>query len=335
MRRLGLLGIAVMLAACSGPVREPEPAKLAATLRLGWIPSGSFAGEVTGMRRYAADYGLKLEIKPGGPSLNTVTLVASGQDTFGTLAADEVLLANENGADLVIVGVINDVSPGGFVTLKASGIESPKDFPGHTVGVLPFGSTTLLFEAMLEVNDVDRSQIREVTISPDLRPFIEGVYDVHPVFVYDETVTLDQIGVSYNLIEPKNFGVDFKGPVYFTRRAVVDGQPDLVEAFIRIMVKGWNDALGEPEAAIQMLKEFAPEIDAERELQVLRKGAEYFRAYRAEPVNSDRESWTAMAQLMVDFGRLKKLPDLDKVIRLDWVNSVYQEGTHHPPEQMR
>src|SRR5262249_8692530 len=93
-----------------------------ASLRLDWIPSGSFSGEVAGMRLFAKGHDLDLEIRPGGPSLNTVTLVASGQNTFGILAADEVLLANERDADLVIIGVINDISPGGFVALEKSGI---------------------------------------------------------------------------------------------------------------------------------------------------------------------------------------------------------------------
>lgn len=322
MRLLSVVCLAICLSACSGS-REAQTAR-SASLRLGWIPSGSFSGEVSGMRLHSAKHQLKLEIKPGGPSLNTVTLVASGQDTFGTLAADEVLLANENGADLVIVGVINDISPGGFVALKKSNIQTPKDFLGHSVGVLPFGSTTLLYEAMLASNGVDRKAVREVTVSPDLRPFIVGSYDVHPVFVYDETVTLDRQGIQYNLIEPKHFGVQFKGPVYFTSRRVVEERPDLVDAFIRTMVEGWQYALQNPDDAIRMLKEFAPEIDAARERMVLIKGTEYFRAYKGQPVNSDPTSWPQMAQRLVDFKRLKRMPDLAKVVQLRWVNRLYQ-----------
>jgi len=41
----------------------------------------------------AKNHALDLEIWPGGSSLNTVILVASGQNTFGTLAASEVLPA--------------------------------------------------------------------------------------------------------------------------------------------------------------------------------------------------------------------------------------------------
>lgn len=323
MRLLVYAALFLLLQGCSDSGHEGR-STMAASLRLGWIPSGSFSGEVAGMRKFAASYNLKLDIKPGGPSLNTVTLVASGQDTFGTLAADEVLLANENGADLVIIGVINDVSPGGFVSLKETNVKTPSDFPGHSVGILPFGSTTLLYEAMMAANGIDRKSVREVTVSPDLRPFLTKAYDIHPVFVYDETVTLDQQGIQYNLIEPKNFGVQFKGPVYFTTRKVLEDNPALVEAFVRTMVEGWQFALKSPEDAIRMLKEFAPEIDPNRERLVLKKGAEYFRSFNGQPVNSDPASWPAMAQRLVEFGRLKRVPDLNRVVQLQWVNSMYQ-----------
>jgi NitT/TauT family transport system substrate-binding protein len=275
------------------------------------------------MQLFDESNGLDLQIHPGGPSINTVTLVASGQNTFGTLAADEVLLANEKGADLVIVGVINDISPGGFVSLAASGIKSPKDFPGHTVGVLPFGSTTLLYEAMLAANGVDRSRIRERTISPDLRPFIQGAYDVHPVFVYDETVTLDQLGVRYNLIEPKDFGVQVKGPVYFTSRKTVVEHPEVVRAFVRTMVQGWRYALANRDDAIRRLHAFAPDIDPSRERRVLEKGANYFQAYRGQPVNSDPASWPPSVNRLVELGKLDSVPNLKRVVRLDWVREFY------------
>ena len=146
------------------------------------------------------------------------------------------------------------------------------------------------------------------------------------MFVYDETVTLDQQGIRFNLIEPKDFGVEFKGPVYFTSRRVVEGQPELIDAFVRTMVEGWQFALENQDEAIRLLHEFAPEIDPDRESMVLEKGTEYFRAYRGEPVNSDPESWPQMAQKLVDFGRLKEVPELTRVVQLQWVNAVYDNG---------
>ena len=322
MKRLLVLLSLILLTACSGGADVDGQS---ATLRLGWIPSGSFAGEISGRDLFAEQFGLDLEIRPGGPGINTVSLVASGQDTFGTLSADEVFLANEAGADLVIIGVINDITPGAFVALEESGITSPTDFVGRTVGVLPFGSTTVLYEALLAATGVDRRQVTERTISPDLRPFLDGVYEVHPVFIYDETVTLDELGVAFNVIRPQDYGIIFKGPVYFTRREVVDRQPELVEAFVRTMIEGWLHALENKEDAIDRLHRFDSAIDRSRELAVLQKGADYFRAFQGQPLSSDPASWVEMVDLLVQFDRLQAAPDLDRVLRLDWVKEHHLE----------
>lgn len=294
-----------------------------ASLRLGWIPSGSFAGEVAGMTRFASEHSLNLNVEAGGQGLNPTTLVQNGEDTFGTLAASEVLAANEKGANLVIIGVINYFSPGGFVSLAKENITEPKDFEGKTVGMLPFGSTTLLYRSLLRENNVDRSKVKEITVSPELRPFIQGNYEVHPVFVYDETVTLDQRGIEYNLIEPNKFGVTLKGPVYFTKQSTLKENPELVEAFVKTMADGWNYALENQEQVIQMLKEFAPEIDKEREEKVLAKGADYFRAYKGQPVNSDVESWSSMVEELQNLDVIEGEVNLEKALELSFIHDYY------------
>ncbi len=296
-----------------------------ASIRFGWIPSASFSGEIAGMKKFAGKYNLELICEAGGPGMNSIQLVQTGQNTFGTLAADEVLAANDKGADFVIVGVINYYSPGGFVSLSQSNIKSPKDFEGKKVGLLPFGSTTLLYESMLKKNGVDKKKITEITVSPDLKPFISKKYDVHPVFVYDETVTLDKQGISYNLIEPKEFGVKFKGPVYFCKRETLQKNPKMVEAFVKTMAEGWNYAIQNPDNALALLKEFAPEIDIEREKLVLNKAIPYYSAYNQQPINSDYESWNEMVDELKDLGVIKNIPNLKDVVYLDFVQKYYEK----------
>jgi len=249
----------------------PESNIPKASLRFGWIPSASFSGEVIGAKLFAKKNNLDLSLEAGGPGLNPIQLVQAGQNTFGTIAADEVLAANDKGADFVIIGVINYYSPGGFVSLEKENITRPQDLVGKRVGLLPFGSTTLLYESLLRKNNIEKNKVKEIVVSPDLKPFLSGSYDVHPVFVYDETVTLDMQGIKYNLIEPKDFGVGFKGPVYFCKRETLEKQPQLVQAFIKTMVQGWNYAIENRAEAIKLLKEFAPEIDEKREASVLEK----------------------------------------------------------------
>lgn len=312
---------------CNRSNKSGEAQDLEASLRLAWIPSGSYAGEVAGMKKFAAEHGLGLTIEPGGLGLNPITLVQTGESTCGTAAAEEVLAANDKGASLVIVGLLNYNAPVGFVSLAEKNIKEPTDFEGKRVGILPFGSTNLLYQSMLKRNNVDRSKITEITVSPDLKPFLDGNYDVQPVFVYDETVTLERQGVNYNLIEPVDFGVDnFRGQVYFCRQPTLEQNPELVRALVETMADGWNYALEHQQEAIQMLKEFAPEIVVEREEQVLAKGADYFREYKGQPVNSDIESWSAMVEELRELNIISNPVDLDKVLDFSFIQEYYAKS---------
>ena len=295
------------------------------SLRLGWVSTASFCGEIVGAKMFAEKYNLDLTCVPGGMGINPTLMVQSGENTFGTLAADEVISAIDNGADLVIIGVINYYSPGGFVSLKENNIVKPQDLIGKSVGILPFGSTNLLYEIMLKKNKIDRSKISEIPVSYDLKPFISGSYDVQPVFVYDETVTLDLKNIEYNLIEPKNYGVSIKGPVYFCKRETLEKNPELVKAFVYAMADGWNYAINHKNESIKMLKEFAPEIDVNRESMVLEKAVPYYSGYNNQPINSDYQSWEDMINQLYELRVIKEKYDVKKIVYLDFVHEYYEE----------
>lgn len=322
-----LLAASIILASCNTgpqPKDATETQLRQASHRFSWFATASFAGDVAGMTKFAKENGLELKCEPGGPGVNPITLVQTGQNTFGAHAADEIISAIDKGADLVIIGVVNYNSPGGFASLKDRNIKEPKDLIGKTVGMLPFGSTTLLFESMVRANGLDRSKIKDITVSPDMKLFLTGGYDVHPVFVYDETVTLDDQGVQYDIIEPKDWGVSYRGQCYFTKRSTLEKDPELVKAFIRTMAQGWQYALENQEDAVAMLKAFAPEIDATREAKVLERGAEYFRAYEGRPLDCDDAAWVKMMEELVALKVVRGPMALNTFLNMDAVREYYK-----------
>ena len=192
-------------------------------------------------------------------------------------SADEIIRAIDKGADLVIVGVLNNEHPGAFVASASSGITRPQDFVGKRVGLLPFGSMGLIYQAMLEANDIDRSKINEVVVSPDLRPFISGrTHDVQPIFIFDETTTLDKLNFQYKIIKPSDYGVHFKGQSYFTTSATVRNNPSLVAVFVKSLAEGWRIAVTDQQLVMNALKTLSPNADLDHEAEMLRRGVPYF-----------------------------------------------------------
>ncbi len=234
--------------------------------------------------------------------------------------------ANDKGADFVIIGVINENSPACFISQSKDSIKSPTDFQGKTVGILPFGSTGIVYKILLKKTGLDASKIKELTVYPDLKVFLIGKsHQVQPAFIYDETVSLDIENIKYNVIEPKNYGVVFKGPCYFTTRATIEKNTKLVQAFVSTMAEGMNEAIKEPAKAISALKWLSSDINSDRELKVWSRGLEYYKGFNGQPLTTDIASWKEMAEELKSFNEIKNEPDLNKLLNLSFINSYYKK----------
>jgi NitT/TauT family transport system substrate-binding protein len=294
------------------------------TLKLNWIYTGSFAPEALSAKEFVSKNNLTLKLEPGGQGKDPLKLV--GDNEFGAAAADEILRANDKGGQFVIIGVINYNSPACFLSLAKDNIKTPKDFEGKTIGILPFGSTGLVYKILLKKAGVGASKVKELTVYPDLKVFLSGkTHQVQPSFIFDETVSLDLEGINYNVVEPKDYGVVFKGPCYFTTLTTIQKNPELVQAFINSMAGGMNEAINSPEKAIKALKEVAPDINEARELKVWQKGIPYYKGFNNQPLTSDTASWQEMIAELRSFGELKNEPDLSTVLNFSFINKFYNK----------
>lgn len=299
--------------------------ELTASVRLNWIPSCSFSGEVLGSRDFASSNGISLKLEAGGPGLDPIKLVQSGANTFGVAGADLVLVANDKGADLAVIGLVSYDSPGVWLSKKAKNIRTIADVRGKRIGELPGGNMQYLYEVFLRKAGLKRVQdFTPVPISFDLKPFIsQDDCDLRPVFIYDEPSDLTLQGIDYNIIEPKQFGISFKGICYFCTQETVTRHPELVKRFIFTMAQGWRKALANPEEAISALKAFDSSINERKELIGLKAGIPYFAGFRGKVLTTDTESWKEMSEVMRELGFLKGSPDLNRTLQLQFVQSFH------------
>ena len=292
------------------PQIMPEQGSSNTKLYLNWIYAGSFAGDVAAEQKFDTQNGIEIATVEGGQGRDPIRLVQDGE--FGIASADDVLRAISKGRKIVIVGVANRTHPAAFAALQSSGITRLQDFPGKRIGLLPFGSTGTIYSIMLRKAGVDRRSIKEIVVSPDLKPFISGrVNDVQPVFIFDETVTLDQQGVRYNVIKPVDYGVSYIGPVYFTTASTAKEHPELVTRFRKSITQGWEFAASNPDEAIQLLVTRAPKIDRGREVEVLKRAAPYFVRPGEPTLGASRTEWERMIADMREAGELGELPQIE------------------------
>lgn len=293
------------------------------TVRQEWFPNANYAGELVAAKDFAKSENIEIKIEAGSDNIDPIKLVLSGKNDFGVVGADKVLMANESGANLVVIGVINYNSPTCFLALENKQIKTPKDFEGKTVGVLTGTATEYVYRALLSKSGIDAKKLKEVEAPFDLATFIAGSYDVRPAFIYDEPVSLDMQNLKYTIINPSEYGVSFIGTVYFTTKKMVDENPETVQSFINAVAKGWEKSIKQPAVAIKYLKEYDSNIDENRELKSLEKGLSFFKGYNNEVLTADLPHWEQMSNTLVELGLLKK-SDFKNVFDTSFVSKYHQ-----------
>lgn len=304
---------------------SPEVTKV--TMRLQWLPQFQFAGYlVAEARGYYRDAGLDVTILPGGPDAIPLPLVATGADTFGSTGADTILISREQGIEVVALATWFQASPVAFMVHRDSGIRSPQDFVGRRVGMFYGDNVETEYRALLAATGVDPASVIEIPGDYSLAPFLERRADVWPVYATDQPYTARAAGADIDLILARDYGVELMGDVLFTTAEFARNNPNTVRAFVQATLRGWQEALNDPAAAIEIILARSPDFDrghlefeAAETIKLLRYGIGE-RCVGA----SDRAVWQKEAQLLQSLGVLKSDIDPETVLLTDAVDEYYR-----------
>ena len=130
-----LSALAVGFAASSAMAAEKV------TLQLKWVTQAQFAGYyVAKDKGFYSDAGLDVTINPGGPDVAPPQVIAGGAADVVVDWMPSALASREKGVPLVNIAQPFKRSGMMLTCRKDSGITSPKDFPGRTLGVWFYGN---------------------------------------------------------------------------------------------------------------------------------------------------------------------------------------------------
>jgi len=233
------------------------------SVNLKWEHQAQFAGiYVAKEKGLYAQEGLDVTIVKGGPGAPSVPAVLSGEVDFGVAGADDVLVALSEGKSIKAIATIYQKSPVVYFSLKGSGIKTPQDFIGKRVGLREGTGTFYTYVAMMNNLGIDRSKVNEISAKVfGVGPLIEGEADVWPGFRTNEPILAQNLGHEVNLIKPEDYGVDIYADVLIVTQAMIDENPDLVRAFVKATLAGWEQALVNQEEAVNLTMRYA---DAEK-----------------------------------------------------------------------
>jgi NitT/TauT family transport system substrate-binding protein len=260
-RRRSLLGAAAL-----APLALPRLAKGQAALTpvkfiLDWAFQGPQSCYLLALDRgFFRDEGLNVTIDRGFGSADTPVKVASGAYDIGVADISPTIRMRltQPATDIVAPFVLQQGSPLAAMTLRRTGITTPKQLEGKRVAAPETDAGRQLFPAFARATGINMASINWQTVTPQLRePMLaRGDADAITGFETSGVFSLRAVGVNpADIVSMRYsaFGVQLLSTAVLVRRPWAEQNARIVTGMIRAIARGHIAAFAEPDAAIAAL----------------------------------------------------------------------------------
>ncbi|WP_415890725.1 ABC transporter substrate-binding protein [Neptuniibacter sp. SY11_33] len=209
------------------------------SLQLLWKHQFQFAGYYMAIEKgFYAEEGLDVSLKEFDFSVDLVGEVTSGNSQFG-VGRTSLLIDKNAGADVVAMFAAYQQSPLMLLSRKDSGILLSSDLKDRKIMITNDAKKVGEIIAMLLQAGITISDFEQQQHSYNVQDLIDGKTDAMASYISNEPYLMDQQGVEYNIIHPKDYGFDMYSDILFTSREYIEKNPEIVDKFYRASMKGW------------------------------------------------------------------------------------------------
>jgi ABC-type nitrate/sulfonate/bicarbonate transport system substrate-binding protein len=327
VRHLLLLFLLLVLAACQSiPIQtgeEEAPALQEVTFMAGFRPQANlpFVGAYVAQEKgFFADEGLAVTIEHSAGGGEHLQLLAAGEIEFTTQDAAVLLKRRADpGLPLVSIGLIGQRGQQAFVALADSGIVTPADWVGRTVGYKGTPPPDLF--AIMAAAGVAESDVELVNVGFDPRTLTEGLVDVYPVFKSNEPNIIRGWGYELMQWDAADFGVPTLGLTYVTSEEIIAENPEIVQKFMNAVLRGIEYAQNNRDEAVDIVLLYAGE-DADAEHMRFMLDSELADAVSPNGFGWQTEAqWQALATMLQTYESLPAGVDVNAAFTMQFLSN--------------
>ncbi|MFH2116229.1 MAG: ABC transporter substrate-binding protein, partial [Spirochaetota bacterium] len=151
----------------------------------------------------------------------------------------------------------------------------------------------------------------------------EGKVDGMGLYSTGGVIRLRQAGYKVNLIWPGDYGSHMYGHTLITTDRMIAENPDLVTRFLRATLRGWREAIEDPEAAVAVTLKYAREKDSKLQTRMMEASVPLIHTGE-DPIGWMRAAvWERTHQLLLEDGLLAGPVDPDKVYTMEFLQRIY------------
>jgi len=322
---LAVLAAALVLGACGEKSEDLSGSPEHFDLTLDFYPNPDHAGiYVAEKKGYFRDAGLDVSIATPSDPAAPIKEVAAGRTDLAISYEPEVVLARQQGLDVVAVGALVDRPLTSMIWLKDSGIGGIADLRGKTIATAGIPYQDAYLKTILARANLSPDDVKTVDVGLGLLPAILGgkAQAILGGFRNVEGIDLRLRGKSPVVTPVDRLGV----PTYDELVLVAQGErlsddPEAIRLFIGALARGTAAAVGDPKLAASAV------LDANKSLDPKTTSAEIAATLPLlEPSQKGRPfgymdpgSWADFAGWMRDNGLISSLPATSDLLSNDYL----------------
>ena len=311
-------------AASATPTATPKPIEKVRFMA-GFAPQANLpfvAVYVAQEKGFFAEERLEVEIRHSSGQDEHLKLLLNKDLDFITASSSQALRRSIEGLPTVAIALFGQRGEQGYVARADSGIKSPADFKGRTVG-FKAGIVPAELEGMLKTVGLTRNDIKLVSVGFDPREFIEKKVDVYPVFLSNEPDTIRKAGVPITVIDPHDYQVPTLGLTYLAHKDTVSQRADVTERFLRATLRATKWIEANPDAAIEITLKYAKGAEPTHQRFLL--GVDLDNAKRADGMGrASAAQWQGLADLLTGYKVLPRQMDAKQAYDFSIVDRLYE-----------
>ncbi|MGJ7502677.1 ABC transporter substrate-binding protein [Variovorax sp. ZT5P49] len=249
------LALAAALPLSAQAADAPKPVRILSN----WFAQPDQAGYWQAQQdKLGKEAGIEISVLQGGPKIQTIPQVASGQAEFGIGNADDVLLARLRGAPVRAVFAHLDYVPYTLVYHADPAVKSIADLQGRTFAVNIGNAYWEWTKKQYKL-----AGTREIPVSGDLSLFRNDPKMVQQGYSLFLPARMAAAGVQVQQVTLASLGYR-PYDVLFTTDDMIRKNPALVKATIAAVQKGWANYVRNPSGLKPLItgmnKQITPEI---------------------------------------------------------------------------
>jgi NitT/TauT family transport system substrate-binding protein len=272
---------------------------------------------------YYHDQGVEFEYVPGNGSGDALKQLLAGNADVGFVGPEAIYFAVDQGGDAV--GIYN-VYPQSLFTIASwpeTGIRTPADLRGKTIGVLSQASgSRYVVLTLLALAGLKEADVTLVATGPSPAPFLERKVDAWSSLVTTTADLQEQTGQTFNQLLARDH-LNLPTDVFATTRDNYTRRGDLLQRFLRAVRQGTEYMIAHPAEAAEISVQHALDIkDAAKAEKLVRAFGEASKPDATDTQALGTFSLTVLrdgARLYQEAGLVKTRVDVDRYFTNDLV----------------